>query len=180
MNGAFGPSSDGAPGGGRPAGPTTRSRAALARSTSQPASSSSSSSSTNVNSLAAPPPAPLAVPGSFEAFLENIQVDLLRALREYNGLPPVDPAASAPAQAFSSSAPSSNSNPTAQVTSSSTAPDRPVLPAQAVDGAAPPVSNAASAVTEGEDGVPRRLNWMMVYRFEVRPLLSTEVAKACS
>lgn len=105
-------------------------------------------------------------------------MDLFRALREYNGLPPVDPAASAPAQASSSTAPSSNSNPSAPVTSSA-APDGPVLPAQAVDGAAPPVSNAASAVFEGEDGAPRRLNWMMVYRFEVRPLLSTEVAKAC-
>lgn len=152
MNDTFGSSSSTTPATTPGGAQTTPRRARSAPGTSpaqpSPTDSTASSSGSGSSTDRVPP-----LPDSFEAFLEDIQVGLLRALREYNGLAPdADDVGAGGAAAIDGAGEGEADG----GSSSSSAP-------------APAGNDARPAVTDGVDGGPRRLNWSMSYRFPVRP-----------
>ena len=142
-----------------PADPTVRppSTSPAAPAAGSPTSSTASSAGSSTDSGPA-------MPHSFEIFLDSIQVDLLRALREYNGLPPEPDAAAAATDDNSTGDSTAATVPlTADADSSGAR-----LTGSTAGQAPPAPSNARPAVTGGVDGAPLALNFMMAYRF-VRP-----------
>jgi len=99
--------------------------------------------------------------GSFEAFLADLQVDLVRALREYNGFPPAGEEGPALAPMTEDDVAGTSEGATEGGEEG----------AAATGGSAEEEAQArAAAVGGGGTGLgvePRRLNWMRVYRFPV-------------
>ncbi|KAL7414419.1 hypothetical protein BDY24DRAFT_23436 [Mrakia frigida] len=115
--------------------------------------------------------------GSFEAFLADLQVDLVRALREYNGFPPAGqegPARAAPTEEAGSSEGSTEEGAVPEASEPGEG------GGAAGEGATGEEEQArAAAVGGGGTGLgvePRRLNWMRVYRFPPRNVQGTLAA----
>lgn len=121
---------------------------------------------------AAAEPAVPPEPGSFEAFLADLQTDLVRALREFNGLPPVEETARTPGTDATDATDTTPPVATAESEETPTTAEGSSAPRVAEEGQA-----RAAAVGGGGHGLgveQRRLNWTRVYRFPVSPRLASD------
>lgn len=123
-------------------------------------------------------------PGSFQAFLADLRVDLVRALREHNGLAPEEEATPTDETELEQPMVTAPGSPEAvesvllpledqEMTEASTAatPAATSRPAAGATSAGP--SSSADAASPAE---PRRLNWMRIYRFPPRDAAGTLAA----